>query len=450
MRRRKFKPVKEPWQLDKHSSYTLQRPLVVVTPPSIENLKRHGSHLPQAKPHPQQPEGQATRQQPEEGVGPPPPPSSPRDPVEELVQHIFGVEGDRLRFSMTINLGKLQDHVDQTHKHAAAMSVPHGVLRRRQCSHHTHKRRVDMAEESKAEGEIEAKYDDDDEEEEEEEEVVGVVTAEKEAESEHGMEVAGLTVAILSAEDLPDLASSKRENVEQLQQARREINKHLLRLKQPPPNKNRKLATNQDTMSKNDFLFTRVYGTMNLSTLREIGKVQQVRKTKEQSKERAERVAKVRRERVMQREKISAYQRHLREQVLLWRCEEEVRLEERREEKGKVREAELLALQQQREAETLNSQRKQAEREASGEFRRNSGLVSKALSAEDRQVRQDTSSATAREQVKQVRQESWEQQEAVQRYLEERRAKLLQEGKQDKREVDTRMLEVCNYMIQEM
>ena len=56
------------------------------------------------------------------------------------------------------------------------------------------------------------------------------------------MEVAGLTMAILPAEDLPNLVSSKRENVEQLQQARREIKKHMLRLKQPPPNKNRKLG----------------------------------------------------------------------------------------------------------------------------------------------------------------------------------------------------------------
>lgn len=437
------------------SSYALQRPLVIVTPPPVEERVPRPQHL--------QDEGRGvqafgemklylhpeeSRSQEEDGL-PPPPPCSPHVP-RPVTTHVLGVDSsNKLKYSMHINLGRLQQNLEQTERNAGVVEVPHGVLskgggrqrkekmyrhsrtreehsRTRRRTHDEHSRTHSMTQQSPG-GKAE-----------EEESGKGGVAEETAGQD---MEVAGLAVAILPGEALPDLATSKRENVEMFRQAEREISKHLLRLKQPPP-KNKKLSSGQEGMSKDDFVFTRVYGTMSLSVMRKMNSVHQTRKASEEHKERASKVAKVRRERVMRRGQIEAYQNHLRERVRLWKCEEDERLEQMREGLEKERQAKLRAQQEEQKAESVNVRKQRQEREFSSNFKQNSALISKTLSAEDRRASLSTTSATVRDKVQQVKQESWEQQEEVRRYLEQRRRKVLQDGREGKQEVDTRTLEV--------
>ena len=58
---------------------------------------------------------------------------------------------------------------------------------------------------------------------------------------------------------------------------------------------------------------------------------------------------------------------------------------------------------------------------------------------------EEQSSAAVREKVRQVRQESLEQQEEARKYLEQRRNRLWEEGRQEKQDIDARMLEVCHF-----
>ena len=68
-----------------------------------------------------------------------------------------------------------------------------------------------------------------------------------------------------------------------------------------------KHASKSDAMTKDEFVFTRVYGTMNLGLLRKMDQVHHTRKAREELEGKANLVARVRRERVMRRGKIEAF-----------------------------------------------------------------------------------------------------------------------------------------------
>ena len=129
----------------------------------------------------------------------------------------------------------------------------------------------------------------------------------------------------------------------------------------------------------------------------------------------------------------------------VWKCREERRLEQRKEALDKEREEELVGLSRQREVGRRSAQKQQEERELSDCFRQNSAVISNTLCTEDRKVSEEQSSAAVREKVRQVRQESLEQQEEARKYLEQRRNRLWEEGRQEKQDIDARMLEVCHF-----
>ena len=474
------------------SPYALQRPLVVVTPPPVDKAPplptsdgpgEHRTRFLRLGDHGAKDGGQ-----------PPPPPSSPRTPrgvvvSQSVTTHVLGVDSksSKLRYSMHINLGRLQHSIEQSDKNPEVVEVSRGVLKRSKGggrrergegvgrskswdvqSSRTHKvrfrtqdtrtqdtgtqdsrthdsRTVDTRTQYFRREETSDSKDTKTESEGEGEAGQGGVvkattTPGPDSKPDQKMEVAGLTVAILPGEGLPELITSKRENVEMFRQAERQICKQLLRLKQPAP---RHKPSEEDGMSKNDFSFTRVYGTMGLSALRKVDKVQQMRKNKEEMKEKVDKVAKVRRERVLRRGQIEAYQKRLKERVQLWKCEEEGRLEQKRDELEKEHQVKVEATKRRTKASQLNTCRHREEREFSSNFRQNSTLISNTLSAEDRSASLTSSSEKVKERVKQTREEGWEQQEEVRKYLEHRRNKILQEGKEGRQQVDTRTLEVC-------
>ena len=255
------------------------------------------------------------------------------------------------------------------------------------------------------------------------------------------MSLSGLTLSVLPHEDIPPLVTSKRENVKMIREAEKEMCQSRLQVRQAPA----KHASKSDAMTKDEFVFTRVYGTMNLGLLRKMDQVHHTRKAREELEGKTNLVARVRRERVMRRGKIEAFQNHLKDRVRVWKCREEGRLEQRKEALDKEREEELVGLSRQREVGRRSAQKQQEERELSDCFRQNSAVISNTLCTEDSKVSEEQSSAAVREKVRQVRQESLEQQEEARKYLEQRRNRLWEEGRQEKQDIDARMLEVCHF-----
>ena len=263
----------------------------------------------------------------------------------------------------------------------------------------------------------------------------------RESQDEESIQVTGLPLVPLPHDTIPPLTTTKRETVQDIRKAEKEISKHRLKSKQPPA-KAARVSSKQDVMSKDDFVFTRVYGTMNLAVLRQVESTHHARKLAQEREERANWVARVRRERTTKRSKIEAYQNQLRERVQEWRGREEGRLERVREALGKEREAAMMQRFRQQEMAHTAWQRQAEEKEFSQNFKQNNTLISNTLALEDRKAAQETTSASVRERVRQVRRDSLEKQEEARRYMELRRTRLLQKGRESKEELDAKMLEV--------
>lgn len=375
---------------------------------------------------------------------------------------MWGVDSDtnKLHYSMSINMGKLQQSIEQSVDRSGEGAWLRGVSRSRTRNARTDKTvHLHVPSVSKKDGikdgsssRIEPRQD------------VMRTLDDEDVQMSRGMEgdggtegvmggavdgsamsLSGLTLSVLPHDDLPPLATSKRENVRMIREAEKELNKSRMQLKQSPakPSKATSKATSKaDAMTKDEFVFTRVYGTMNLSLLSKMDKVHHTRKANKVQEEKANLVARVRRERVMRRGKIEAFQNHLKDRVRMWKCREEGRLEQRREELDKQREAELMDQSRQREVERRSAHKQHEERELSDYFRQNSALISNTLCVEDRKVSVEQSCTVVQEKVRQVRQESLEQQEEARSYLEHRRNRLWEERRQEKQDIGARMLEV--------
>lgn len=466
MKRTKQRTTKQDF-FHRHYSHMLQQPRVIITPPQdtlsqlpqlqyqyqqYHHLLPHGDKEPQLLT--QQPRPLAHREQ-QEGL-PPPPPSSPMVETHSLELD----SSNKVKYTMHINLGKLQHNIEQSERSTGM--VPYGVLMGGK--NERIEKGVQLSKSSKKTGTQvvrtldsrtreqhvirtpsrgqEGGGEDDEEMEEEEGEEVKQDGKLDVAGTDEKMQLTGLTIAVLRHEAMPNLADTKAENVAMIKQAKKEINKTVLRLRQPAT-KSLKLAPKQDAMSKDDFVFTRVYGTMHLSLLRKVEGVHHTRKRSEEHKQMVQRVAQARRERLLRRGMIEAFQNHLRERVHMWRCEEEGRLDQKKEALEKRRQANLLEQCRLQESATLTSRRRRDDREFSSHFRQNNTLISNTLSAEDRRASLGGCSAGTTEKVRQVREESLEQQQEAYRYLELRRSRLVQEGRQSKKEINAKTLEVC-------
>ena len=467
-------------------SHASHAPLLVVTSASSESTLTQKYKL-------QQPQQQVGQQLMLAAVQresfPPPPPCSPRTPghvsggrAGTIVEtHMLGLDSatHRLKYSMHVNLRRLQQSIEQSEReseaatplsrtglnkaHAARTMQPLATSpagkKAREASparkKTTHSQATSPT--SKMKGSVVVVRTHDIKAESLAEETIVASRAQEdltapakphntqqaltaqESLEEESIRVSGLTLAVLPHEAIPPLSATKRENVKGIRQAKKEISKHRLKLRQVPAKTSR-----QDIMSKDDFIFTRVYGTMNLSVLRQVESVHHARKLSQEQEEKVSTVARVRRERITKRSKIVAFQNQLKEKVHEWRCREEGRLERAREALDKQREATLMQQYRKQEEANVFWQKQQQEREFSQNFKQNNTLISNTLAMEDRKTTQETTSASIRERVRQVRRDSLEKQEEARRYLELRRSRLLQEGRESKEELDAKMLEVLN------
>lgn len=407
-------------------SYVLHKPpeLIVTPPPDATPFPRHHLGL----------------------IGrhnlPPPPPSSPRM-ATTMETHVVGVD-NKLRYSMHINMDILQHSIEQSDKEARQVLFARNPRKEKamllRIPSITTKETSDTRTEAR-DGHDTRTQDSRDTRTRDDGDVLTAIETVGGEQCGEDMAMTGQPLAVQPYQASSRLTTSNREDGNMIRQAIREINKCRLELKQTPVKKT-EVKSKPDAMSKDELLFTRVHGTMNLSLLNKMDGIHQARKTSKARAEKASLVARVRRERVMRKNKIEAFQNQLKEKVRVWKGKEEELLEQRREELERQREKELLKQCKQRELRHLSAHKQQEGREMSNNFRQNSSLITKTLSAEDHKVICGESSIIAQEKVRQVRQEVTDQQEEARKYLELRRSKLLQEGRQDKLEIDTRMLEV--------
>ena len=262
---------------------------------------------------------------------------------------------------------------------------------------------------------------------------------------EDDIEVAGQTVKMVSHDQLPSLATCKMEDGKALRAAEKEINDSIARMKQPPPCQARDLWPKH--VGKEQHCFTRAYATMTLSVLRATEKVHETRKKAEELVRKANLVSKVKQERIVRQSRMEEFHRSLRENVLEWRNEESERLEKARAKQKAQNHSEIMKQSQIHDAAVMNMQKQLEDQDFASEFGRQNTLVGSTLSKEDRKASKNSVKLETKERVQLARDLSTEQQELVKRYMELRKAKLIREGTEKKRELDTKTLEAVSQRL---
>ena len=257
--------------------------------------------------------------------------------------------------------------------------------------------------------------------------------------SEKDIESEGRVAKVLTCDQLPDLATTKREDGKALRAAEREISQMYVKLRQPPPQPVRELRPKP--VGKDHHSFTRAYATMTLSALRSIEKVHEARKKGEELMRKANLVSKIKQERVIRRSKIEEFQRSLRENALEWKSDESHRVEEARSKQKEQQQTEVLKRSQVHDNAIVSVQKQLEDQEFAGEFGRQNTLVGSTLSKEDRKISKDSIQSETKERVQLARELSAEQQQLVKKYMESRKAKLIREGVERKNELDIKMIE---------
>ena len=266
------------------------------------------------------------------------------------------------------------------------------------------------------------------------------ITSRKQSEKdENSIELAGQTAEVLAHSQLPDLATTKREDGKALRAAEREISQNFAKLRQPPPQPVRELRPK--LAAKEHHSFTRAYATMTLSALRSIEKVHEARKKGEELMRKANLVSRIKQERVIRRSKIEEFQRSLRENALEWKSDKSHRLEEARSKQKEQQQVEILKRSQVHDSAILSVQKQLEDQEFASEFGRQNTLVGSTLSKEDRKISRDSIQSETNERVQLARALSAEQQQLVKKYMESRKTKLIREGVERKNELDIKLLE---------
>ena len=343
-------------------------------------------------------------------------------------------ETSQLKYTMHINLNKLQHSVA-----LAEQSEPEGVSKTFKRAFVT-KRRNGSAKKSEFEAGSSANVTATASKEAAPKEADDVSSLKQNEKNENNnIELAGQTAKVLTHNQLPDLATTKREDGKALRAAEREISQNFAKIRQPPPQPVRELRPK--LVGKEHHSFTRAYATMTLSALRSIEKVHETRKKGEELMRKANLVSCIKQERVIRRSKIEEFQRSLRESALEWKSDESHRLEEARSKQKEQQQAEILKQSQVHDSSIVSMQRQLEDQEFACEFGRQNTLVGSTLSKEDRKISKDSMQSETNERVRLARALSAEQQQLVKKYMESRKTKLIREGVERKNELDIRLLE---------
>ena len=266
----------------------------------------------------------------------------------------------------------------------------------------------------------------------------GIASLKQSEKDENNIELAGQTAEVLTHNQLPDLATTKREGGKALRAAEREISQNFAKIRQPPPQPVRELRPK--LARKEHHSFTRAYATMTLSALKSVEKVHEARKKGEELMQKANLVSRIKQERVIRRSKIEEFQRSLRENALEWKSDESHRLEEARSKQKEQQKVEILKRSQVHDSAILSMQKQLEDQEFASEFGRQNALVGSTLSKEDRKISKDSMQSETNERVQLARALSAEQQQLVKKYMESRKTKLIREGVERKNELDIKLL----------
>ena len=251
------------------------------------------------------------------------------------------------------------------------------------------------------------------------------------------VQISGSPVKILAHDQRPDLADVRKKEGNEIREAEKEILKAVSKGKEPPSIQNKPNISAKDAL-----LFTRASATMTLSALQSVEQTHLASKKFDSLKQKTNTVATIRKERATRRAKIETFKRKVRDQARDWKNDEDHKLEEQREKIKERRMSNLLKQSVEYDQATKKRLEQIQEQKHACEFAVQNTMIGTTLDKEDFKAQKESEAAEMRDMLREAREQAQEKQEMVKRYMELRRVKLLQEGEEARKKLNSKMLEV--------
>ncbi len=372
---------------------------------------------------------------------PPPPPSSPyrrRRAISPhpIDTHTIGIDekSSRAKYFMHINLGQLHQTVTE-----AELMEPEGMDKHFRTAFKNKPSRKgktssEASQEKKSQSNAKSDIVD----------MVGnkpeSVTNDKQTEAcadDDTVLVSGSPAHILAHEDKPVLKEVNKKDGAKIREAEKEISKIVSKLREP-----QKIEAKTQISTKDELLFTRAAATMAFSKLQLVEQMHIVKKKSDTMKLKTDLVAKVKNERTSRKTKIELFRRSIRERVRDWKHDKDISIEEQKVKQHDKRNSTLLQKSIDYEHSSERRIEQMQDQLLANEFGVQNTMVHSTLLREDLKALKAADTAEKRDVVQEAKDEAIERQEMVKSYMDLRRLKLLQEGEEARKKLDSTMLEV--------
>ncbi len=261
-----------------------------------------------------------------------------------------------------------------------------------------------------------------------------------EARTDDSVLVEGSPAHILAHDEKPALKEVNKKDGMEIREAEKEISKIVSKLRKP-----HKIENKTQSLAKDELLFTRATATMPFSKLALIEQTHIAKKKADDLKLKMDLVARVKNERASRKTRIESFRRNIRERVRDWKHDKDILLEEQKVKLQGKRNSTLLKKSVDYERFTEQKLEQVLDQQFATEFGIQNTMVSSTLLREDLKALKQAEAVEKKDVVQEAKEQAIERQEMVKRYMEYRRIKLVQEGDEARKKLDSAMLEVFTH-----
>ena len=276
---------------------------------------------------------------------------------------------------------------------------------------------------------------------------------ERESEGADGMIVSGRKTDVMEEDNWSEkMVQTKQEDGKRLRKEEEQIMTCVAKTREPPPKHLRRVDPSTTIhgaprLSKQALAYTRVFESMQLSTLKAVDRIHEVDKLNESWSRKAAHVSQMRKEREKRQQKIHDVRKKTRETIEAWRIMEENKVMNLRE-KNATRELQnLMDKSIRQDAARENRKRDAVERSFATQFSHRAVNVGREISKDDCEIAIEEKRKEIKKQVQQLTEATRQRREEAHTERETRNTQLVCEGVLARKELDGKMMQVYSYCV---
>ena len=262
---------------------------------------------------------------------------------------------------------------------------------------------------------------------------------------ERGIAVSGERAAmILENNRAENMAAARQEDGLRVREAERQIKEVVAKSREVSPPKLTPPTTIHGVprLNKGELAFRRVFGTMSLAPLLAVERKHQLNKMRSSLSSKADHVLSMKQEREERRRKIDEVRRKNRELIESWRVSEENKIAKLQEENARKETQQKMRLSLKRNKCQANRRREMEEREFAVWFTQQNCAIRREQNKNDQSLREEEKAEELKDQVQLLAEEAEQKRCEAMREREIMAARVTWEGVVDKRQLNTKVVEV--------